>query len=56
MIMCNCCNTDNAPLARYKDYWICEDCLEEYGSYDCAVNHIGFKSFWNDLEKKLKEE
>lgn len=37
MILCNCCSTDNAPMAIYKDYWICDDCVEKYGSYDAAA-------------------
>lgn len=40
MILCNCCNTDNAPMARHKDYWICDDCVERFGSYDAAVEEI----------------
>lgn len=40
MILCNCCGTDNAPMAIHKDYWICDDCVEKYGSYDAAVEAI----------------
>lgn len=28
MILCNCCNTNNAPMALHRGYWICDDCLE----------------------------
>lgn len=45
MILCNCCNTDNAPMARHKDYWICDDCVQKYGSYDAAFLRI--------IEKKV---
>lgn len=37
MILCNCCNTDNAPMSIHKDYWICDDCVEKYGSYEAVV-------------------
>lgn len=37
MILCNCCRTNNAPMAIYKDFWICDDCVEKYGSYDAAA-------------------
>ena len=37
MILCNCCRTNNAPKALYKDFWICDDCVEKYGSYDAAA-------------------
>ena len=40
MILCNCCGTNNAPMAVYKDYWICDDCKERYGTYDAAVEII----------------
>lgn len=36
-ILCNCCNTDNAPMARHRGYLICDDCVEKYGSYDAAA-------------------
>ena len=36
-ILCNCCNTDNAPMAKHKSYLICDDCVERYGSYDNAA-------------------
>lgn len=37
MILCSCCRTNNAPMAIYKDFWICEDCVEKFGSYDAAA-------------------
>lgn len=40
MILCNCCGCNNAPMAIHKDYWICDDCVEKYGSYDAAVEEI----------------
>ena len=36
-ILCNLCNCDNAPMAIHEGYWICDDCVEKYGSYDAAV-------------------
>lgn len=24
-------------MAIYKDFWICEDCVEKFGSYDAAA-------------------
>jgi len=51
-ILCNCCGADNAPLALHKNYWICEDCLEYFGSYDAALNHIKNKSYKVQQEKK----
>ena len=37
MILCSCCRTNNAPMAIYKDFWICDDCVKKYGSYDAAA-------------------
>lgn len=32
MISCNCCGTNNAPMAIHRDYWICDDCGKIIGS------------------------
>ena len=31
MILCNCCNTDNAPMGYHRGYLICDDCVEKWG-------------------------
>lgn len=53
-ILCNCCNTDNAPMARHRGYLICDDCKERYGTYDAAVEIIIEKKNFNSYVRGEK--
>ena len=52
MILCNCCHCDNAPLALVEQYWICDDCVEKYGSYKAALEYI--KNRWSYVQKNTR--
>ena len=60
-ILCSCCNTDNAPMARHRGYLICDDCVERYGSYDNAAliclakNAFGLNQVPEELLDELDE-
>ena len=54
MMLCNCCSCNNAPMAIHEGYWICDDCVERYGSYDNAVYIINARKAVG-LDKVPKE-
>lgn len=60
-ILCNCCNTDNAPMARHRGYLICDDCVEKYGSYDAAAficlarNAVGLDQVPEELLDEIEQ-
>ena len=54
MILCNCCSTNNAPMARHRGYLICDDCKERYGTYDAAVEIIIEKKNFNSYVRGEK--
>lgn len=58
MISCNCCGTNNAPMAKHRGYWICDDCVEKYGTYDAAAFICLAKSVLglDQVPKALSEE
>ena len=57
-MFCNCCGADNAPMALYKDYWICDDCVERFGSFDNAAFIVQARKIANldNLPKATIEE